>query len=172
MKVKCAWCQKDISGSNKETQNIDFPISHGICKDCSDSLMSELDTPLKKFINSFEVPVMLVDNRNNAILINQAAREVSSLHIEVRGGPTCGMVVGCIHSDEPEGCGATVHCEGCVIRRSILYTYQTDNPCLQEACNDDQFYSGKRVASLKISTEKLGNRILLKIDPISPEKEK
>lgn len=168
MELKCAWCQKTLS---KTSGNIDeqFPISHGICPDCAVTMLQELQTTAKGFLNNFKQPIMLVDNVNNVILTNEAAKQTCPVDLNFSDEQRCGNLIGCIHSDLPGGCGATVHCQGCVIRRAILFTDKTGKPCREIACNDEHFYQGKRIASMIITTEKLGNRILLKIDPIKED---
>ncbi|GAB4272613.1 MAG: hypothetical protein Kow0029_11400 [Candidatus Rifleibacteriota bacterium] len=172
MKTKCAWCQEEI----KSTQNISteeqFPISHGICKKCAAQLVNEIATPLRDFLDTFTAPVMLVDNSNSVFMLNKSAQTISNFNFSSTDCLKCGIVIGCPHSDKPEGCGSTIHCKSCVIRRSILHTDSTGEPCREIACEDKEFFLGERKANLIISTEKIGNRILLKIDPVFPKEAK
>ncbi|MEW6712416.1 MAG: PAS domain-containing protein [Candidatus Riflebacteria bacterium] len=171
MITKCAWCQKIIKNSD-QTQEKSFPISHGICEECSAIMVQQLDSPVQAFLDSFSQAIMMVDNLNNVIVANKAAKKLSKIDFDMFEQPRCGNLIGCIHSDAPEGCGATVHCQGCVIRRSILETDKTGRPCREIACADKFFYQGNRVANMVVTTEKVGDRILLKIEPIDGKPEK
>lgn len=169
MKVKCAWCQIDIPGIDSQKVESEFPVSHGVCKDCSKLLLAEMATPLSEFLDTFDVPVMLVDNLNNLMVTNRIAQTTFPVKLGDVDKNKIGQILGCVHSEEPDGCGATVHCQGCVIRKSILSTDLTGKPCREKACDDKQFHLGNRTATMVITTEKLGNRILLKLEPLKNE---
>lgn len=165
MVVKCAWCDVVIDDSDVSSDER-YPVSHGICPKCAKKMLQDLPVTAKNFLDSFEQPVMLVDNVNNVLITNRAAKLMVSGDFDFSDHEKCGKFVGCVHSDAPEGCGATVHCESCVIRRCILHTDKTGLPCQMEACEDYRFFNGECGANLLVTTEKVGNRILLKIDPV------
>lgn len=166
MKCKCAWCGIDLGEPPANEESEKYPISHGICTGCANKMMQELGTSAQNFIDGFEQSIMLVDNLNNVILANEAARKESAINFENFDMPKCGEIIGCIHSHLSNGCGTTVHCEGCVIKRLILKTHETGLGYTERACKDQEFYNGVKHATLQITTEKVGSRILLKIDPI------
>jgi len=170
MIIKCAWCGQDIKTADEKEEKNDFPVSHGICSDCAIKMLKEINQ-VESFINRFKQPIMLVDNINNTIILNDAARAASHLDFAVAGTFKCGLVLGCVHADEPEGCGNTIHCQGCVINRAIKETEKTGKPYIEEACADEKFFVDARNPTMIISTEKLGDRILLKIDPIKKKTE-
>jgi hypothetical protein len=168
MVVKCAWCDLLIGDADISAEER-YPVSHGICPQCAEKMLRDLPTTAKNFLDSFEQPVMLVDNVNNVLITNRAAKLMVSADFDFSDHARCGKFLGCVHADLPGGCGATVHCESCVIRRCILHTDKTGLPCQMEACEDYRFFSGERKASLVVTTEKVGDRILLKIDPVKKE---
>ncbi|MFZ5949481.1 MAG: hypothetical protein ACOYXC_02155 [Candidatus Rifleibacteriota bacterium] len=171
MITKCAWCQKVIKDTRQDQEN-SFPVSHGICEECASIMVQQFNSPVQTFLDRFSQAVMMVDNLNNVIVANKAAKKLSKIDFNMFEQPRCGNLIGCIHSDTAEGCGATVHCQGCVIRRSIVETDRTGKPCRETACADQHFYQGKRVATMVVTTEKVADRILLKIEPIDGETEK
>jgi hypothetical protein len=171
MKVICAWCKKEITTllekANLKVDN--FPVSHGICDKCSKKVLGDNFKTVKEFLDGFQQQIMLVDNLNNSIVTNEAARKASGIQIYLNDSFKCGQIIGCLHAEEPQGCGATVHCSSCVIRKCILHTDKSGEPCIEVACPDEQFHKGDVHVVHQISTEKVGNRILLKIDPIQDE---
>ncbi len=76
---------------------------------------------LQSFLDAVPVPVLVVDpdlqlHRANAV----ASREISfeNNHTHSRG---VGDALECLHSTEtPEGCGASEHCQGCILRQCLL----------------------------------------------------
>ncbi len=171
MITRCAWCQKIIKNSD-QTQEKSFPISHGICEECAGIMAQQFDSSAQTFLDRFSQAVVMVDNLNNVTVANKAAKKLSKIDFAMFEQSRLGNLIGCIHSDAPEGCGATVHCQGCVIRRAILKTDRTGRPCREIACVDKFFYQGERVATMVVTTEKVGDRILVKIESIDGEPEK
>ncbi|MDN5278857.1 MAG: hypothetical protein PWR01_2822 [Clostridiales bacterium] len=167
MKIQCAWCQKDLTVVTEQNADEKYPVSHGICSKCAELLLKDLEMPIKTFINQFKMPVMVVDDVNNVIVANEATEEISAMKFDIGDQLKCGNLIGCVHSDQPEGCGATVHCQACVIRKAILFTHETGQPFVEQACPDHHFFKGNRNPTMIVSSEKFGNRILLKVENLN-----
>ena len=75
----------------------------------------------------------------------------------------------CAYARLPEGCGGTVHCSGCAIRRSVYETYETgesrNNIPATLRCD---LNNPSHDVIMHISTEKMGNVVLLRIDKVCP----
>lgn len=74
----------------------------------------------------------------------------------------------CVYSKLPEGCGKTIHCDGCTIRNTVMHTMQSSKSHLKiparlllgttESVHEVQ---------LLISTEKVKDVVLMRIDSFS-----
>jgi hypothetical protein len=74
----------------------------------------------------------------------------------------------CANARLPGGCGKTIHCVGCAIRRAVTHTFLTGKSHLREPAWLDREKDGKvtRLALL-VSTEKRESCVLLRIDSIA-----
>ncbi len=172
MIVRCGWCGKqldDSPGVDGEAGNPQQPVSHGICPDCQDNLAFQMGVDLHKYLDSLKTPVVLVDQSGsvvaaNAVMLSVLGKESSDIH-----GFPGGDVFECAYARLPQGCGHTVHCSGCTVRRAVMRTFETGiseirTPAVLIRDNDgipEQY-------DLAISTEKVGDKVLLQIDAMCP----
>ena len=165
MKTVCAWCGKDMgSTTSVHYENL---ISHGICEDCRFNLEYG-SLSLEKFITKLDYPVMIVDQRVRVQGANQSAVEVLHESEEAMADQLAGDVIHCKYASFPEGCGETIHCAGCAIRNTAERTYKTGQSTRNvEAYNILNTPTGPKHMRILISTEKIGNRVLLQIDHLS-----
>jgi hypothetical protein len=78
-------------------------------------------------------------------------------------------VLECAYARLPGGCGNTEHCKACTIRRTITTTHATgDGKVNVPAYQDIVTPGGIREVRFLISTEKVGNFVLLRIDEVQP----
>ncbi len=139
-------------------------ITHGICEEC-DKLIEFEPVKTRKLIDEFENPVLLMNDEGRCLLANIAASKFLQKDISQIENNLCGDVICCVHSKEPGGCGATEHCSGCVIRNSIEDTFKTGKSHLKvEAYQYIQTKKGVEKTKFFVSTEKQGNKVLLRID--------
>ena len=76
-----------------------------------------------------------------------------------------GDVIQCIYADFPEGCGETTHCSGCAIRNTAEKTYETgESQKNVKAYQILKTAQGPKHKIILLSTEKVGDRVLLQID--------
>jgi hypothetical protein len=100
-----------------------------MCPACSAALISQNDgVPLQRHINSIPIPIVLVDRNNSIVATNAKADEMLGRKREATVDLPFGTVFDCIHSRLPEGCGRTIHCSGCVIRKCVTATFDTGTP--------------------------------------------
>jgi hypothetical protein len=127
MKRVCAWCNKEM-GAVEGSSRPDTETSHGICEGCLNNFEFQLGVPLQRYLDSIPLPVVVVDRHVVVKAVNRTACE--ALHKEPLEmiQHLAGNVFECAHARLPEGCGGTVHCSGCVIRRSVMRTYETGEP--------------------------------------------
>lgn len=160
MKVLCSYCGKLVRTLDEES----IGVSHGVCDGCLPLLAADLGIPLSDFVEQLGIPVLVVDENLRVTAANAAARRLApGLQGDFRG-LLCGEVIGCGHSFEPGGCGGTVHCLSCVIRKAVEETFCTGTPCRDvPAFPDIQLFREDRDVQFLVSTRKVGPFVELKI---------
>lgn len=172
MRRICAWCNNqlgnDFEGSPedfKDRQN--YPITHGICADCRVFAFGQgEETSFQSYINNLASPVVLVNDQGTVTSGNTAALGMLSKTLQQISGLPGGNVFECAYASLPQGCGRTEHCGGCTIRNAVMNTHSNGKPQSKILVKLFQRSpSGEAIATaLHISTEKLGEVVLLRID--------
>jgi hypothetical protein len=164
MEVICSWCNKEI---NKEysTLSTDKNISHGICDECVRFLRENKPGSLKEFINKIQVPVLVVNEEGRVNTANDLACSALKKDIADIEDQLGGDVMECAYARLPEGCGQTVHCNACAIRKTVTQTFETGKGIIKrKAYQDIRTGQGKQRMMFMISTKILNDIILLKIE--------
>ena len=168
----CAWCGGEMGlvaspGIHK------YPVTHGICPACDHILSNFKDIPLEQLVCRLEGPVLVVDGAAGLVVAaNDEAAASLGKTVEQMSGQLGGNVMECVHAGEPGGCGATVHCSGCTIRMLVGNTAASGEG--QDQVPAYQFTvtpAGIRKRHYLVSTEKLGELVLLRIDSLHSEAE-
>ena len=166
MKRVCAWCLKEIDRI-KDSDLPDTIISHGICPACIDNLVFQHEVSLQAFIDSIPVPVLVVDDDVKVMAANTRACEILGKDAAAMKGLPGGNVLECAYARLPEGCGKTIHCSGCAIRRSVTRTFDTGEPLsmvpatLHHTDADDA-----SAVAIWITTVKVDGSVFLRVDRI------
>ena len=126
MLVICAYCRKTISDARGGGS---CDVSHGMCQSCADHyerLWSGM--PLSVYLETIDHPVIVVNGDGCVMGANQKlAHLLGRERVELRG-LMGGEAFACVHSLLPEGCGKTVHCRECTIRRAVTKVAKTGRP--------------------------------------------
>jgi PAS domain-containing protein len=163
MKIICAWCQKALT----EDRNPKAEVSHGICPDCMENLFGPSRMILSEFLNSIEVPVLVMDENRGIRQANRAAeRALVNVGRQVQG-KRFGIVIECAHASVMGECGLSPYCSGCAFRRNVYDTYRDGKPRYGE-------YSQHKVATAKgpaarqfrYSTSKAGESVVVAIEGV------
>lgn len=163
MKLVCAWCGSEINRSGYD-QIRDSNTSHGVCPACSQALACEDNgLPLQTHINSIPIPILLVDSNNTILGMNEESVERLGSKAKANKGVRFGLVFDCIHSHRTEGCGRTIHCSGCVIRRSVAETFSTGESRIEVPATLS-IENAESELALTITTVKRGNFVLMRVD--------
>lgn len=163
MDIICSYCKALIRTVESNLSG----VSHGICRNCLPRLVKEFGQPLSEFVDELSTPILVLQEGTRIVAANAAARRLSPEPLEELAGMLCGDVIGCVHSHEEGGCGRTVHCLSCTIRRSVSHTFETGEPCMDvSAFRDTGLLSGDTTVCFWISTEKKGDFVLLRIERI------
>jgi nitrogen-specific signal transduction histidine kinase len=127
MKLVCAWCNASIERSGYD-QSLESETSHGMCPACSEAFASQDGVSLQSHIDSIPNPILVVDSNNGIVATNAKACEMLGRKSDAMINELFGPVFNCAHARLPEGCGRTIHCSGCAIRKSVVATFNTGEP--------------------------------------------
>jgi len=165
MKLICAWCGDTIDRSTY-SETLDSETSHGMCAACSEALaLQDQGISLESHIEGIPIPILLVDSNNAVVIMNAAAGEMLGEKSGVSATPLLGRVFDCVYSRFPEGCGRTIHCSGCAIRRSVAATFDTGQPqILVPATRNVESPDQLSEAVFTITTVKRDGVVLLRIE--------
>jgi PAS domain-containing protein len=122
MLVVCSYCRRTI---------VDDPaagdrVSHGMCPACAEHFEALWrGMSLGEYLDQLEDPVLVVNGDARVVAANaRAARLLGRDRAELAGLLT-GEALACAHARLPGGCGKTVHCRECTIRRGVDRVAQT-----------------------------------------------
>ena len=123
MIVICSYCRKFI----KEKEPLaNKNNSHGVCNDCFEARMKQLNgLSFDQYLEGFDIPVLIVDNDCKILAANSNALALTDKPLAKVKGFFAGEALECAYSRLPEGCGYTVHCPACTIRRLVEKTGDT-----------------------------------------------
>jgi PAS domain-containing protein len=164
MKHICAWCRKEI-GRVEGSRLSDSEISHGICDSCLDNITFQQGVPLQQYLDSFPLPVFAVDSYGVVKAVNSRACEALGKEPVEVVQHLSGNVFECAYARLPEGCGRTIHCSGCTIRRAITKTYETGEPQSMIPATLNRGLPGHvSQIALYITTMKAGDVVMLRVE--------
>ncbi|RPH51479.1 MAG: PAS domain-containing protein [Desulfobacteraceae bacterium] len=170
MRRVCAWCQKELNPSESIAADQDVPITHGICKECYSKLIPCKAKTLKSFLDQFTDPVFLVDSEGRVVTSNSAAISALGKKPEEIDGYLGGDVFDCKYAGLPGGCGNTIHCKSCTIRNTVSATLQSGKSHVRVPAYPDLYHiTCENKVRFLITTERVGNTVLLRIDEIAEE---
>jgi hypothetical protein len=167
MLLRCTWCNNEFP-SEKAGPRTERRVTRSICPACREHFAFQMGVPLQSYLDSLPVPIFVVDDD---VVVQAANKSGYSL---LQKGPDQvlkrlgGIVFECAYARLPEGCGRTVHCTACAIRRSVAHTYETGEslenvPALMHCGRADE----EQDIAMHISTEMMGAIVLLRIDSIA-----
>lgn len=120
---------------------------------------------LMDFIDGLNAAVVVVDATGSVSSANKQARELLRKDLPEIEGFKGGDVFECAYANLPEGCGNTVHCDGCTIRNTVMDTFQTGKSHLKiPAYLIHGIPGNSQEIQYVISTEKVKDVVLVSID--------
>jgi hypothetical protein len=126
MRVICSYCRSVISA---DPQARITDVSHGMCAPCAqhfERLWAGM--PLGEYLDELGSPVLLADGYGRVLAMNQKAADLLGVDRAGSVGLLGGEAVACVRSRLPEGCGRTVHCRECSVRRAVEEVARTGKP--------------------------------------------
>ena len=126
MRLVCSYCRKVIR-HDAGTRVCD--VSHGMCLSCAshfDKLWNGMS--LAEYLDTLPAPVVVVDGDGRVIGASARLGALLDRDRSELPGLTCGEAFACVRSRLPEGCGRTVHCRDCAIRRAVTRVHEKGKP--------------------------------------------
>jgi PAS domain-containing protein len=101
-------------------------ISHGMCTECG-AYFARLwaGMALGDYLELLPKPVLVVDGDGRVLAANRLAGEALGRDPAELRGLLGGEAMACARSRLPGGCGGTIHCRECTIRRAVTEVAQT-----------------------------------------------
>jgi len=155
-------------GGDEPEVNTHGTITHGICQECRFNIKAQRGVLLQEYLDHLDVPVLLVDSDVKIIGANNSACELLGKDITDMEGCRGGDVFECEYARLPRGCGNTIHCSGCAVRRTVTDTHLTGklHRRVPAYLNMKKLKETHRF-DLFITTEKVDDAVLLRIDGFS-----
>jgi hypothetical protein len=164
----CLYCGCYL-GSVEAPPGDSMLISHGVCSNCLPTFLSGMGQPLTDFLDALPGPIFVVDAESRVVGANTRGLQQVSKDLAAIEGRLAGEVFECKNSKLPGGCGRTLHCKTCTIRRTVTRTAETGESCLRvPAFIDLADISKDLTVRFLISTEKVNEVVLLRIDDAQP----
>jgi hypothetical protein len=165
MKKVCSWCQKELSPGDGSDQKI---ISHGICKPCMFHVRAGMGMEFSEYLSGLGVPIAVLDCGRHVQLATATLKQILGKNDAQIIGNLGGVVFECEYSYLPEGCGNTTHCGGCTVKNTVIETYDEgkSHSAVEAYLNQRTPGGGMRKLKLTISTEKMNDVVLLRVDNI------
>jgi PAS domain-containing protein len=147
-------------------------ITGSVCEECLQHVDAQSGMPLRDFLDTLGVPVLMVDSDMVVTTANKSLLALFGKNFSQVRGQRGGDVFECAYARLPEGCGRTVHCSGCTIRRAVTETFTTGRSLQRVLAylNRDAVTQFQQLGML-VSTEKMMGMVLLRIDYIGPPQE-
>ncbi|MEQ8175256.1 MAG: hypothetical protein ABRQ26_09330 [Syntrophomonadaceae bacterium] len=161
----CRWCQVEFTVPYEQSAN--FIVTGGSCTSCSNQFsMSNSTTTIRALVEAIDAPILVLQSDPRQVYTaNQRACELFDKDISQIEGFRGGQVFNCIHSFTELGCGKDVNCEDCKIKGAIVDTFNTGNSFTNVKRTLDVKKAEKTAPYLlEISTEKIGNLALVRIN--------
>lgn len=163
----CTWCEKEWQADDSAA---DYVVTGSTCVSCRRRVSEAASQcSLNEYLNRLGAPVLVMDDDVRVMDFNEPARTVLGKSAADIEGFYGGDVIECVYAKQPGGCGNTEHCKACTIRKTVIHTYATGQPHVRvPAYQDIQTANGAREMRFTISTEKVGQFVLLRIDDVTP----
>lgn len=123
MRVVCSYCRRVIRADPGSRVT---DVSHGMCDGCAghfDRLWSGM--PLEQYLDGLSGPVLVVDEDTRVITVNQQLADLVGVDRRSVVGLLGGEALACVRSRLPDGCGKTIRCRECAVRRTVEQVART-----------------------------------------------
>ncbi|MHC5055882.1 MAG: hypothetical protein ACYTKD_14325 [Planctomycetota bacterium] len=166
MERSCSWCGKEL-GEAEEGPAPDA-MAGDVCDECARRLLAECGVELARYLEGLGGPVMLIDPEGVIVAASRQALEKLGMDASEVEGKLCGDVFRCVNASLPGGCGKTVNCPGCSLRRCVVATVESKEsvsraPVRLKTGEPD----GPEWLGIVVTTEYFSGVVMLRIDEIT-----
>ncbi len=165
MRKICIKCNSVIT-PDRGTGAPQYRIAKDICGSCIQGIADKGHDAQRELLESFHAPILLMQPEPRRVrTANEEARFLFGKDLSQIEGFKGGEVFNCEHAFTEAGCGVDEHCQDCIIRTTIIETFNTGKSFNSVAARLD-IRNGDKVKpySMTISTEKLGELALVRVD--------
>lgn len=129
MRIVCSYCHQELG--EKEPLD-DHAVSHGMCAECERYFARQWSgLKLGEYLDDIEFPALAVNRDRRVLAANRRMAELLGKSDREQFGLLGGEAMECQYARLPEGCGQTIHCQTCTIRRAVLDAMETGLPQLR-----------------------------------------
>lgn len=162
MRIICSYCRK---GMGKKEPFEDKRVSHSMCPECYDYFSEQMHgMSLDKYLDRFDTPIIIVNATGRIVALNQMAEDMTGKSRHEVIGLLGGEAMECAYARLPEGCGKTVHCETCTIRRTVMAAMESGKKQLHVPV---QLQKVNQKITMVISTDKIGDLVRIVIEKVN-----
>lgn len=161
----CVRCKRTLLP--QEENRTERVITQGLCTKCAILLTQDVPTTVRELLNVISEPLLVLDSRGVVKTANDCGMKFLGKDLGDIEGCLGGEVLGCAFASLPEGCGKTEHCKTCAIRNIVMDTLtRGEGYSNVPAFQNIRTPHGDRIMRFYVSTEKINDQILLRIDDI------
>jgi PAS domain-containing protein len=166
IKKVCSRCKRELMAPAKQSGV--RVISQAICRECWNQIWADRLQSSREIVDSFDSPVLLLDNNLRIQAANDPAQKILGRPLADIKNFLPGDAMECINARLPSGCGQTMHCQACALRRALEMTMTTGTGVEKSPAFQDTYQGDGSVLRhfYYISTEKIEDFILLRIDEV------
>jgi len=168
VKEVCAYCGEVLVESEADGES-GGDITPTICFGClRDIFRQPTGEPLHRFLKRLNAPVVVVSGAARILTANVPVLNMLGKKLKDIEGLPGGDVFECAFAKLPGGCGKTVHCSGCTIRRLVAETFATGKSFTRVPAylTPGEPEAPGRI-DLTVSTQKVEGVVLLRIDSMA-----
>lgn len=161
----CAWCKKKMPAPHPRAEAV---ITRGMCEVCAHRLLRALGRPVQEFLDELGAPVVVLDTTMAIQAANKQAQHLLKKDLPQLEGRGPGEAIGCVNSTVAGGCGKSIHCQSCTIRQTVRDSFVTGTTHKDVVAYPDiQVESQVKQLRMRISTEKRGDIVFLRVDEMN-----
>lgn len=165
MEQDCKACRAEIIDMREQQSRSN--ITGGICVFCIDKISKAGEVAKsRKILDAIDAPVLLMQSEPRQVFTaNNKALELFNKKLSQIEGRRGGEVFDCVHSFTEAGCGKDINCDNCRIKKAVVETFVTGKSfegisTVLQITEDNEI----RSYDMQVSTEKVGDLALLRID--------
>ncbi len=123
MQLVCSFCRKVI---REDAGGPALDVSFGMCPACREHFERLwAGMSLSEYLDGLEQAVLVVTVDGRVVAANAKLAALFGREPRDMRGLLAGEAFACVHSRLPEGCGKTIHCRECTIRRAVNEVAET-----------------------------------------------